>query len=97
MAEKPSFRQGTVFAKNLGFGVGFGYRNNTSENMWRRYWCLTSSFPIVDTFLRCKDIARQSCAMVPIWRFLATFLRPVFSASHVQQVSDLHPCILHSH
>ena len=29
MAEKPRFRQRTVFAKNLGFGVGFGYRNNT--------------------------------------------------------------------
>jgi len=28
--------------------------------------------------------------MVPRWRFLATFLRPAFSASHVQQVSDLH-------
>ena len=31
MAEKPRFRQRTVFAKNLGFGVGFGYRNNTSS------------------------------------------------------------------
>jgi len=30
MAEKPRFRRGTVFAKNLGFGVGFGYRNNTN-------------------------------------------------------------------
>jgi len=30
MAEKPRFRRQTVFAKNLGFGVGFGYRNNTS-------------------------------------------------------------------
>jgi len=29
--------------------------------------------------------------MVPIWRFLETFLRPVFSASRVQQVSDLYP------
>jgi len=29
MVEKPRFRQRTVFAKNLGFGVGFGYRNNT--------------------------------------------------------------------
>jgi len=38
----------------------------------------------------CEDIARQNCTMVPIWRFLATFLRPVFSASRVQQVSDLH-------
>ena len=28
--------------------------------------------------------------MVPRWRFLATFLRPAFPASHVQQVSDLH-------
>jgi len=32
MAEKPRFRQRTVFAKNLGFGVGFGYRNNTIHN-----------------------------------------------------------------
>jgi len=28
--------------------------------------------------------------MVPRWRFLATFLRPVFSASRVQHASDLH-------
>jgi len=28
--------------------------------------------------------------MVPSWRFLATFLGPVFAASRVQQVSDLH-------
>ena len=51
---------------------------------------LNKFFPIVDTCLSCEDIARQSCAMVPRWRFLATFLRPVFSASRVQQVSDLH-------
>jgi len=35
--------------------------------------------------------------MVPRWRFLATFLRPVFSASRVQQVSDLHLKFLLSH
>jgi len=29
--------------------------------------------------------------MVVRWQFLSTFLRPAFSASHVQQVSDLHP------
>ena len=40
--------------------------------------------------LSCEDIARQSCAMVPRWRFLATFLRPVCAASRVRQVSDLH-------
>jgi len=59
------------------------------EDLWRRYWCLTSFFPIVDTCLSSEDIAQQSCAMVPRWRFLATFLRPVFSANHVHQVSDL--------
>jgi len=57
------------------------------EDMWRRYWCLTSFFPIVDTYLCCEDTARQICAMVNRRRFL----RPVFSASHVQHVSDLHP------
>jgi len=35
--------------------------------------------------------------MVPRWRFLATFLHPVFSATRMQQVSDLHlkatPCV----
>ena len=38
----------------------------------------------------CEDIARQSCGMVPRWRFLATFLRPAFAASRVQRLSDLH-------
>ena len=51
---------------------------------------LNKFFPIVDTWLRCEDTARQSCAMVPRWRFLSTFLHPVFSESRVQQVSDLH-------
>ena len=59
-------------------------------DMWMRYCCLTSFFPIVDTCLSCEDRARQSCAMVPRWRFLATFLRPVFAASRVQHISDLH-------
>ena len=60
------------------------------EDIWRRYCCLTSFFPIVDTCLSCEDIARQSCVMVPRWRFLATFLHPVFSASRAEHVSDLH-------
>jgi len=51
---------------------------------------LNRFFPIVDVCLSCEDIARQSCAMVPRWRFLATFLHPVFSASRAQHVSDLH-------
>ena len=46
-------------------------------------------FLIVDTFLNCEDIARQSCAMMPRWRFFDDFLRPVFVASSAQHVSDL--------
>ena len=41
--------------------------------------------------LSCEVIARQISAMVRRWRFLAIFLRPVFSANRMQQVSDLHP------
>ena len=51
---------------------------------------LNNFFPIVDTCLNGEDIARQSCPMVPRWRFLATFLLPAFPASRVQQVSYLH-------
>jgi len=39
--------------------------------------------PIVDTCLSCEDIARQSCSMVPRWRFLVTFFAScVFSKPH---------------
>ena len=40
---------------------------------------LKNFFPIVDTCLSCEDIARQSCAMVPRWRFFATFCVLYFS------------------
>jgi len=51
--------------------------------------------PVVDMCLSCEDIARQSCAMVSRWRFFGDFLRPVFSASHVQRTFQT--CILNSH
>jgi len=51
---------------------------------------LNKFFPIVDTCLNCEDISRQSCPMVPRWRFLATFLGPAFAASRVQHRSNLH-------
>ena len=54
------------------------------------YCCLTSFFSTVDICLSCRDIARQSCAMVPRWRFLGNFLGPVFPESCVQNISDLH-------
>ena len=44
-------------------------------NVCRRYCCLTSFFPIVNTCLSCEDIARQSCAMVHRW--------PIFGGSCV--------------
>ena len=63
---------------------------NRSQPLVEDILLLNKFFPIVDTCLSCEDIARQSCAMVPRWRFLATFLHPVFSASRMQHVSDLH-------
>ena len=60
-------------------------------DFWRRYCCLTSFFPIVDTCLSCEDIARQSCTMVPRWRLFGDILRPALSASRVQHVSDPYP------
>jgi len=51
---------------------------------------LNKFFPIVDTCLSCEDRARQSCAMVRRWQFFASFLRPVFPASCMQHISDLH-------
>jgi len=56
------------------------------QDMWRRYCRLTNSFTTVDTCLSSEDTAQQSCVMVPKWRFL----RPVFPASRVQHISDLH-------
>jgi len=47
-------------------------------------------FPIVDTRPNCEDITRQSSAMMCRWRFFASFLCPVFPASRVQHISDLH-------
>ena len=47
-----------------------GRRSPYCKDMWGRYCCLTSFFPIVDTCLSCEHIARQSCAMVRRWRFL---------------------------
>jgi len=53
------------------------------KDMWGWYYRL-------DTCLSCEDIVRQSCAMVRRWRLFASFLCPVFPASRVQHISDLH-------
>jgi len=41
---------------------------------------LNKFFPIVDTCLSSEDVARQSCAMVPKCRFLATFFASCVSS-----------------
>jgi len=61
----------------------------TSATLWG-YCCLTSFFLIGDICLSREDTARQSCAIVLRWRIFSDFLRPVFSASHMQHISDLH-------
>jgi len=40
---------------------------------------LNKFFQIVDTRLNCEGIARQSCAMLPRWRFFGEFMRLYFS------------------
>ena len=52
------------------------------EGMLGRYCCLTSFFPIVNACLSCEDIARQSCAMVPRWRFFASCIFSEPLAAH---------------
>jgi len=59
------------------------------KDMWTTS-LLNKFFSIVDTCLSYEDIAQQSCAMMPKCWFLTSCLRPVFSTSRVQQVSDMH-------
>jgi len=59
-----------------------------------RYCSFNKFFSVVDTNDTCLscDIARESCSMVLRWPTLGDFLCPVYSASHVQHVSDVvHP------
>ena len=49
---------------------------------------LSKFFLIVDNCLSCEDTARQSCAMVPTWRFFA---------SSISVSSTFQTCILNSH
>jgi len=60
------------------------------EDMCRTYCCLTVFFPIVDTCLRCEDIARQNCAMARRRGIFGDILGPEFPASRMQHIWDLH-------
>jgi len=59
-----------------------GRRSPYYEDMWRRYRCLTSFFPIVDTCVSCEDTVRQSCAMVPKWRNFVSCIFSELRAAH---------------
>jgi len=43
---------------------------------------LNMFFPIVDICLNSEDIARQSCAMIPKWRFFASCISSQPRAAH---------------
>jgi len=51
---------------------------------------LNKFFPIVDMCYSCEDKPDKVVRWCPDGDFWRLFLRPVFSASRVQQVSDLH-------
>jgi len=70
-----------------------GWRSAYCENIWRRYCCLTSFLPIIDTLLGFEDIARESCAVVHRRRFLANFCIPYFQRA---ACSTFQTCILNS-
>jgi len=63
-------------------------------DMWRRYCCLISFFPIVDMCFNCEDIARQSCATVPRWRLFGDFCVLYFQQA---ARSTFQNCILNLH
>jgi len=66
------------------------------QDMWRRY-CCNKFFPIVNICLSCQDIAVQSCAMVPRWRFFASCIFSQPRAAHFRHAFDIctkdTPCV----
>jgi len=48
-------------------------------------------FPIVDTCLSCEDTARQSCAIMPKWRFFASCISSEPCAAHFRPAFALGP------
>ena len=58
-----------------------------------RYYMPCSNAAKTQNPLKFVGVPQTPEPMVPRWRFLATFLRPVFAASRVQRISDLHSLI----
>jgi len=56
------------------------------EDMWRRYCCLTGFFRL----LIHASAAKIQPNKVVRWCQNGNFLHPVFAASHVQHISDMH-------
>ena len=66
-----------------------GWSSPYCEDVWGRYCCLTifSDCQYVPSLLRYSPSKLCDGAR---WRIFCIFLRPAFSASRMQQVSDLH-------
>ena len=60
------------------------------QDMWRRYCCLTSFFRLSICALVAKIKPDKVVRWCPDGDFFASFLRPVFSASRVQHILDMH-------
>jgi len=84
MAEKPRFRRRTVFAKkNLGFRVGFGYRNNTKQTSQLR---LRKKLNTVCTRVRVDpDISRP-----PLYRLVSDVADAINSIPRDAAVRKVH-------
>ena len=63
-----------------------GRSSSYCGDMWRRYCCLTSFFWLSIDAL----VVKIQPDKVVRWCPDGDFLRPVFSASHVQHISDMH-------
>jgi len=71
-----------------------GWSSPYCEDMRRRYCCLTSFFPIVETCLSCKDIADKVLRWCPDGDFWRLFCVLYFERA---VCSTFQTCILNSH
>jgi len=60
------------------------------EDTWRRYCCLTSFFQLSIHALVAKIWPHKVVRWCAVGDFFVSFLRPVFPASLVQHISDMH-------
>jgi len=82
---KPLKLQGCPILANRSQLLG-GRSSSYYEDMWGRYWCLTSFFRLSIH----ASAAKTELDKVVQWCQNGNFLRPVSSASSVQHILDMH-------